>query len=184
MRTYGIIGFSVGMFFLLITPTVIPSAYTSVALKDSQQESTMLPEEIFCGTTEMPDLIIEDLLILPGSHPFEESFECQVKNIGDTLTPPDKFIYISVTVRWKIFGLFPLIPIREFRGGTIGSGLAPGEIVKITFAGTANHMPLFGFYSFYCMVNPEHIIDESNNQNNVYTETVLFILGLTLNSWF
>lgn len=183
MRTYVIIGFAVGMFFLLISPTVIPSAYTSVALKDSLQESTTSPKEIFCENTGTPDLIIEDLLILPGSHPFQEEFSCLVKNVGDASTPSNKDLDITVTVRWKTFGLLPLIPVRKFIGGTGGFSLAPGETVDIPFA-TTNRMPVFGFYKFYCTVNPEHIIDESNYQNNVKTETVLFILGLTLNSWF
>jgi len=131
---------------------------------------------------EKPDLIIEDLLILPGHHPYEEEFRCRVKNVGDASTLSDKDLDISVTVRWKTFGLLPLIPVREFIGGTGGSSLAPGEIKDIPFA-TTYRMPLFGFYTFYCTVDPEHKIDESNNQNNVYTETVLFILQAAFGSW-
>ncbi len=130
---------------------------------------------------EMPDLIIEDLLILPGSHPHQEEFSCLVKNVGDASTSSNKNLDITVTMRWKTFGLLPLIPIRKFTGGIIGS-LAPNETIDISFA-TTNRMPLFGFYTFYCVVNPEHIIEESNYQNNVYTETVLLLLGLSLNSW-
>jgi hypothetical protein len=131
---------------------------------------------------EMPDLIIEDLLIFPGHTPDEEEFRCQVKNIGNASTPYDKDLDISVTIRWKTFGLLPLIQVRKFTGGTGGFSLEPGETIKLPFA-TSSRMPFFGFYTFYCVVNPEHIIEESNYQNNVYTETVLLILQRSLNYW-
>jgi hypothetical protein len=129
-----------------------------------------------------PDLIIEDLLIFPGHYPFEEEFRCQVKNIGNVSTPYDKDLDISITVRWKTFGLLPIIPVREFIGGTGGISLAPGETIKIPFA-TTYSMPVFGFYTFYCKVNPDYIIDESNIRNNLYTETVLFLFQVSIFSY-
>jgi hypothetical protein len=131
---------------------------------------------------EKPDLIIEDLLIFPGHTPDEEEFRCQVKNIGSASTPYDKDLDISVTIRWKIIGLLPLIQVRKFTAGTGGFSLEPGVTIKIPFA-TTYRMPLFGFYTFYCRVNPEYIIDESNIRNNLYTETVLLILQRSLNYW-
>ena len=134
------------------------------------------------ASEEKPDLIIEDLLILPGHQPGEEEFRCRVKNVGDASTPSDKFIDITVTLRWKTFGLLPLIPVRKFTASAANS-LAPGETNNIPFA-YSDSMPIFGFYEFYCTVNPNATIDESNYQNNLKTETVLFILRLSLNSWF
>jgi len=142
--------------------------------------TTCLP--IVNASEGKPDLIIEDLLILPGHQPGEEEFRCQVKNVGDASTPSDKFIDITVTVRWKTFGLLPLIPVRKFTASAANS-LAPGETNNIPFA-YSDSMPIFGFYEFYCTVNPKATIDESNYQNNLKTETVLFILRLSLNSWF
>jgi hypothetical protein len=130
----------------------------------------------------MPDLIIEDLLIFPGHTPDEEEFRCQVKNIGNASTPYDKDLDISVTIRWKTFGLLPLIQVRKFTGGTGGFSLEPGETIKLPFA-TSYRMPLFGFYTFFCKVNPEYIIDESNIRNNLYTETVLFIFRISIFSY-
>jgi hypothetical protein len=128
---------------------------------------------------EMPDLIIEDLLIFPGDFPDEEEFDVQIKNIGNASTPNDKNLDVSISVRWKIFGLLPLISVRKFTCGTGGFNLAPNESIILPFA-TTYRMPLLGFYTFYCKVNPKHIIDESNYQNNMYTETVLLILQRSL----
>jgi hypothetical protein len=130
---------------------------------------------------EKPDLIIEDLLILPGSHPREENFICLVKNVGNISTPSNKALDITVTVRWKTLGILPLFPIQKFTAGVTGS-LAPGETVNIAFA-TTYRMPYFGFYSFYCRVNPEYIIDESTIRNNVYSETVLFLFHASIFSY-
>jgi hypothetical protein len=131
------------------------------------------------ASEEFPDLIIEDMTISPSNDPWQEKFSCQVKNVGNASVPYGKAIDITVTVQWKIFGLIPLKIIRQFNGGTISSGFEPGEIDKITFAGSYQ-MPVFGFYSFYCVVDPDQIIDESDNLNNDYTETVFFIFGASL----
>lgn len=152
--------------------------------KDMKKEILMIGIIIlFLSTTclpvlaseALPDLIIEDMVIGPTHNPFDEGFNCQVKNIGDVSTSPDKDLDISVSVRWKIFGLFPLIKIRQFDAGPIGLSLAPGETDLLPFA-TTSSMPLFGYYAFYCTVNPHLIIEESNYQNNRYTETVFFLL--------
>jgi hypothetical protein len=142
--------------------------------------TTCLP--IVNASEGKPDLMIEDLLILPGHQPGEEEFRCRVKNIGDASTPSGKFIDITVIVRWKILDILPLIPVRKFIASAANS-LAPNETANIPFA-YSDSMPIFGFYEFYCTVNPKATIDESNYQNNFKTDTVLFILRLTLNSWF
>lgn len=183
MRTYANTGFVVGIFFLLITPIVIPKAYTSIVSREPLQEVTTFPKWMSCGDVGLPDLIIEDLLIFPGHVPDEEEFAVQVKNIGNASTSYDKNLDVSISVRWRIFGLLPLISVRKFTCGTGGFSLAPNESIILTFA-TTYRMPLLGFYSFYCKVNPEHVIDESNYQNNLYTETVLLILKRSLNYWF
>src|SRR4030042_3890926 len=67
---------------------------------------------------EKPDLIVEDLLIFPGHFPDEEEFRVRVKNIGNASTPTDKFIDITIIVRWKIFSVLPLIPVRKFTGSS------------------------------------------------------------------
>ena len=129
---------------------------------------------------EKPDLIIEDIVIGPGDTPYEQELSCRVKNIGNASTPFDKFIDITITVRWKTLGLLPLIPVREFTGSIGGSSLVPGETIDIGFAGT-DRLPMFGFYQFSCTVNPEPIIDELNYSNNVYSETLLLFMRL---AWF
>ncbi len=132
------------------------------------------------ASEEKPDLIIEDIVIGPGDSAYEQELSCRVKNIGNTSTPSDKFIDITVTVRWKTFGLLPLIPVRKFTGSIGGSSLASGDTIDIGFAGT-DRLPLFWFYQFSCIVNPESTIDELNYSNNVHSETILFFMRL---AWF
>jgi len=48
---------------------------------------------------EMPDLIIEDLVISPGHQPGDEEYWLKLKNIGNASTPSNKGIDITVTVR-------------------------------------------------------------------------------------
>jgi hypothetical protein len=135
------------------------------------------------ASEELPDLIIEDLVISPGHQPGDEEYWLKLKNIGNASTPSNKGIDITVTVRWKIFGILPSIIVRQYETSFWrDGGLAPGDTAGITF--TSNYlMPFFGFYWIYCKINPYGRISESNTRNNAYTETVLIILKMSIVSW-
>ena len=116
-----------------------------------------------------PDLIIENIIIEEYGHhvPPNQMLCCRVKNIGDAAV--EEKICVSIQVYRCLFR-FPIRFIGTYEGSS--NPLTPlnsGETIDIEFAYDYN-IPGFGFFQFKAEVNPDEIIDESNFQNNDYTE--------------
>lgn len=128
----------------------------------------------------LPDLIIEDIYYYlhdPGS-PFYY-VEADIKNQGDA------YVYEGVTVEFTvvktIFWFFNLkiiydnIETKHFYGG-----LAPGETRTIFLSVGDFDLPIFGFFKFNAGINLDKKIDESNYNNNKFTEQVFCFFAM----WF
>ena len=124
----------------------------------------------------LPDLIIEDVRIEPGSFPYEQEFYCRLRNVGDVIV--DVTISLSVKLQFCILlGMLPIHTIDSYIGaGNYVPGLNPGESIDIYFA-HSDDLPRFGFYRFSCEVNPNSIIDEIDYNNNYYDEKSFVFLG-------
>ncbi len=129
------------------------------------------------GIEEKPDLIIEKIIMWDISYhiPPSYNFYCRVKNIGDVTV--EKMIFISVNVYRLVFGIFP-IPCVFFRYiglGNYDKGLKPGKSIDIKFADGMFYVPpvptlISTYYLVIANVNPFRIIDESDFNNNYFTE--------------
>ena len=129
--------------------------------------TTCIP--IVNASEEKPDLIIEDIFLWPSAYPYEYHFECSIKNIGDSPIWKDEF-EIHVKIYWMLFGRIPLLPIFSHTTSVIVDGFLFGELkYNITFA-SCDSLPKFGSYRFYLTVNPNNTIDESDYDNNKYSE--------------
>jgi len=129
--------------------------------------TTCLP--IVNASEGKPDLIIDDIFLWPSSFPDEYHFECSIRNIGDSPIWKDEF-EIHVKIYWMLFGRIPLLPIFSHTTSVIVDGFLFGELkYNITFA-SCDSLPKFGSYRFYLTVNPNETIDESNYDNNKYSE--------------
>ena len=123
-----------------------------------------------------PDLIIEKIVIKPGNIPYTHDLYCQVKNTGDANA--NGFIDIKSNVYRYFFGVIPMIFGRTFTGSAARvSGLKPGDTMDIPFAHYSEYLPTFGFFKFFCEVNPHITIDESAYNNNYYSEKLFVIFG-------
>ena len=121
-----------------------------------------------------PDLIIEDIKVWPSTMPYRYEIGCVVKNIGDVSS--EGTIELRVVVKHMLFGLIPTITVRTFKlGHTIG--IEPGEAEDLCFA-ECEQLPIFGFYKFFCTVNPDQTIDEEYYFNNHHSETFLVIFSI------
>lgn len=129
---------------------------------------------------EKPDLMIENIHIQDYGHhvPPEQHFYCKITNNGDIEVT--ERIAVSVNVVRCLFGIIPLFFEREYSGSVVvEEGLLPGESVAIQFAYEYElPRPLFGIFLFNAEVDPDNLVDESNDDNNSYSEKfqVLFTL--------
>jgi len=115
-----------------------------------------------------PDFIIDDIFLWPSDIPNKYHFEYRLKNIGDA--PIYNFRHTAtIQIRWMIFGKIPLITVYSNNiDGGIGA-LLPGDSINIGFV-SCDTLPKFGSYRFSLTVNPNKIIDESDYDNNKYSE--------------
>ena len=121
-----------------------------------------------------PDLIIEDIVTKPYN-PFVDKYSCKVKNVGNETT--NDWIMVTVTVKRLFLGIFPLRTVRFYRVGTLPSnGLPPGGVIDILFAYESN-LPVYGIYRYSCVVNPDHSIEESDYDNNLFSKTYNAFFG-------
>lgn len=126
-------------------------------------------EEMSNLVEEKPDLIIENIIVEEYGHhvPSYQRLCCRVKNIGDASV--EEIIFVSVQVYLCLFW-FPIRSIGTYEGSINPiTGLEPGETIDIEFAYYYD-FPIFGFFQFNAKVNPDETIDESNYQNNAYSE--------------
>ena len=128
--------------------------------------TTCLP--IVNASEGKPDFVIEDIFLWPSNFPDEYHFEYRLKNIGDA--PIYNFRQITtIQIRWLVLGSIPLFTIYSKKIDVGIGALLPGDIVNIGFV-SCDSLPKFGSYRFYLTVNPNEIIDESNYDNNKYSE--------------
>lgn len=93
-----------------------------------------------------------------------------MKNIGDAATPWYwSEVEVSVKVYWLLFRAIPLLPIFSHSHTVSLAVILPGQIVNLS-CGSCGSLPKFGTYRFYLTVNPHKIIEESNYDNNKYSE--------------
>ena len=129
---------------------------------------------IVVGSEEKPDLIIEDIVTKPDN-PFEDKYLCRVKNVGNETT--NDIIMVEVTVKRLFLGIFPLRTVRFYRVGSHPeNGLPPGEVIDILIA-YESYLPVYGIYRYNCVVNPDHSIEESDYDNNLFSKTYNAFFG-------
>jgi len=116
-----------------------------------------------------PDLIIEDIFRWPNNFPDEYHFECSVRNIGNYPIYKAEF-EIYVKIYWMLFGRIPLIPIKSHTTSVYVEGYLFGELKYNFIIAQCDRLPIFGTYRFYLTVNPNLKIDESDYDNNKYSE--------------
>ena len=130
------------------------------------------------NTEELPDLVIEDIFLWPSDYPFTYHFECRVKNIGDAATPYHwSEVEISVRIYWLLFGKIPILPIFSSSHTYSIDVIQPGATRNLGVA-SCDSLPKFGSYRFYLTVNPHKTIEESDYDNNKYSEDWKVFLGL------
>ncbi len=148
---------------------LLPSAVAMPELSSTSIDKTELQNT---GSSGKPDLIIEGIATKPENW-YEDEYLCRIKNIGNETTYD--FIDLEVTIKRLFLGKFPIKTVRFYRSsGKISSGVSPGETYDLFFAYESN-LPIFGFYRFDCVVNPQHTIDESDYNNNFYSKTYFVI---------
>ena len=120
------------------------------------------------ASEEKPDFIIDDIFLWPSDYPYEYHFEYSLRNIGDS--PIYSFEFETyIKIQWMLLGRIPLFPIvSRMQIGNLG-GLLPGENVNLSFA-SCDRLPKFGSYRFSLTVNPNLKIEESDYDNNKYSE--------------
>jgi hypothetical protein len=161
--------FAMGIVVLFISTGFIP-----ITNGLSQQKQELADNKISDSTVSnnegKPDLVIEDIFLWSDDIPWERHFECNVKNIGDANTPWYwSEVEVSVKVYWLLFGKIPILPILSDSTTIYVDVILPGETINLIFA-SCDALPKFGSYRIYLTVNPHKIIEESNYDNNKYSE--------------
>ena len=135
--------------------------------------TTCLP--IVNASEEKPDFVIDDIFLWPSNTPDEYLFKYSLQNIGNA--PIYSFeLEVYIKIQWLLLGRIPLFSIvSDTQIGNLGS-LLPGETVNHSFA-SCNRLPKFGSYRFSLTVNPHETIDESDYDNNKYSEDWKVFLG-------
>ncbi len=133
----------------------------------SKSEDILL-EKVRSNNEGKPDLVIEDIFLWSSNVPNEYLFKYSLQNIGNVpIYSFDLEVYIKI--QWLLLGRIPLFSIvSDTQIGNLES-LLPGETVNHSFA-SCDRLPKFGTYRFSLTVNPNKIIDESDYDNNKYSE--------------
>ena len=121
------------------------------------------------ASEELPDLVINDIFLWPSDTPHEYHFECSIINQGN---PTNEWndIEINVKIKWMFLGKIPLLTIASNTGSNHLQGIiGTGERINLSFA-SCDRLPKFGSYRFILEVNPNETVDESNYDNNKYSE--------------
>jgi len=128
--------------------------------------TTCLP--IVNASEGKPDFVIEDIFLWPSNTPYEYHFEYSLTNIGDS--PIYYFdLELYVKIQWMLFGKIPLFSIVSNVQTVHLGGLLPGWETNLSFA-SCDRLPKFGSYRFSLTVNPNLKIEESDYDNNKYSE--------------
>jgi len=131
-----------------------------------------------CGTScdEKPDLIITGLGTVQADDFVHNRVYCVVKNIGSENA--NNFIDIKVQIKRVLFGVFPINKTlyHYFANRWDSGGLPPNSTMGVNFT-MDYRLPAWGFFRIYCQVNPDKRIEESNYDNNFYTQDVFVLFG-------
>lgn len=132
------------------------------------KSENILSEKSGCSNEGMPDFVIEDIFLWPSNTPDEYNFEYSLRNIGDSAIYHFD-IEINVKIIWIIFGKIPILTISSSTDTIHIDALIPEKKINLTLA-SCEKLPKFGSYRFSLKVNPNLKIDESNYDNNKYSE--------------
>jgi len=121
-----------------------------------------------------PDLIIIGLGTIQADDFIDNEVYCVVKNIGSGTAYDD--IEVKVEIKRVLLGVFLINKTLRhfFASGWSSSGLPPNNTTGMKFA-MDYQLPqcLFRIYRIYCWVNPDKRIEETDYNNNFYTQDVL-----------
>ena len=139
----------------------------------TQQKHELADNQISDSTVSniegKPDLVIEDIFLWPSDYPFTYHFECSVKNIGNSTNEWNN-VEINVKIKWMFLSYIPLLSITAYTESHYILGvIESGRMINLSFA-SCDCLPKFGTYRFYLTVNPHKIIEESDYDNNKYSE--------------
>ena len=133
--------------------------------------TTCLP--IVNASEGKPDLIIIGLGTIQADDFIDNEVYCVVKNIGSETA--NGFIDVKVEIKRVLFGVFLINKtLRHFFVSCLESGgLPPNNTTHIDFT-MDYRLPqcLFRIYRIYCWVNPDKRIEETDYNNNFYTQDV------------
>ena len=131
---------------------------------------------IVTSSNEKPDLIIENIYLFGGHFPFDNSFYCTVRNIGNSSIYKNTYVEVYVKVYWLLFRHIPLIPIKSFiTQGYIYDSLIGEKKINFFFLSDTD-FPLFGYFRIFLNINPNRLINDINFDNNVYyRDCVIFL---------
>jgi hypothetical protein len=159
-----------GIFIALMLVMPISIASTTVNIKNIVKES----DKSLVGNTGLPDLIIED--IYSEYTPDITYYYLTARNIGDSDTVGDIHVIVNYTAQWILFGIMPT-PIKIRQHVTLslsgqGAILSPGEPIEICFIRDFYHEYENFKLSFSAEINFDHVMGESNYDNNFYEEVI------------
>ncbi|MBE3141332.1 MAG: hypothetical protein IMZ53_12230 [Thermoplasmata archaeon] len=134
--------------------------------------TTCLP--IVNASDGKPDLIIEGLGTIQADDFIHNKVYCVVKNIGSENA--NNFIDVKVHIKRVIFGVFLINKTLDsfFANRWDSGGLPPNSTTGVNFT-KDYQLPQgwFRIYRIYCQVNPDKRIEETDYNNNFYTQDVL-----------
>ncbi len=116
-----------------------------------------------------PDFVIEDIFLWPDNQPPTYHFECSVRNIGNTSNNWNNF-ELYVRIKFLLFGKIPLFTIDSDTSSAYMEGtILPNKTIKFGVA-SCEKLPKLGSYRFSLVFNPNLKVEESNYNNNKYSE--------------
>jgi hypothetical protein len=112
-----------------------------------------------------PDLIVDGIGRVKEPEINVYSIVVNIKNIGNETATGTFYVHWE-NRRLLFFG-------RIVRSGTLTASISemnPGDVYQYNFGTEGHHIPFLGFFiELNCTVNPEKTIEESNYDNNYFT---------------
>lgn len=160
--------------FVAIFLIEITSVSSIIPIVTSSHPSKILENSF--RTEEKADLVIEGLSHFPDTVQYQNRICCVIKNIGNKTVTGD--IDLKVEIKRVYFGIFlNNNSVRHYFVSMWSThGLPPGESTEVDFATDVN-LPFWGFFRFYCWVNPNQTVEESNSSNNFFLQQVHVKVG-------
>ena len=121
------------------------------------------------ASEELPDFVIDDIFLWPDNQPPTYHFECSVRNIGNASKLRNDF-ELYVRIKFLLFGKIPLFTIDSDTHSAHMEGIIlPNRTITFGVA-SCDKLPIFGSYRFSLVFNPYYKVEESNYNNNKYSE--------------